>query len=218
MAPNEVLNESAVRVADACATHAPSSAEHESPQDDGGGGSTNPVDCIWHTAAAGRYGRTLEQFRQSPARADDPTAKEAGHACCFPTPPGTLSIAVAVKGALAALLLRPVHRLRLSGDLHLRDSRASSCRCRPRLEPIKKGLLRCVARCRWRDGLIALVYVFPNVDGPEVLARFRDRTAVGRVDHLVGPELLRGYQTGVPFYKATLRIGTCVEAPSFATD
>ncbi len=218
-APNAALNESLVRVADACARTRQALAEHESPQTTEAAAPPIPVDL--HVATPRPLAdmeRTLEQLsaiaRLAPTT---PTAKEAGPRLLLPdatTNPEYVQFAV--KGALAALIC---YVLFIGFDYPGIYTSVITCFV-VSLSTIgssnQKGLLRFGgAAVGGVMGLIALVYVFPNIDGlGGFWLVFATGTAVAAWINFGSPRIsYGGYQTGLAFYKATLQnLGPAVSA------
>ena len=218
-APTAGLNESLVRVADACARTREALAELESPQTTEAAAPPIPVDL--HVATPRPLAdmeRTLEQLsavaRLAPTT---PTAKEAGPRLLIPdatTNPEYVQFAV--KGALAALIC---YILFIGFDYPGIYTSVITCFV-VSLSTIgssnQKGLLRFGgAAVGGVMGLIALVYVFPNVDGlGGFWLVFATGTAVAAWINFGSPRISYcGYQTGLAFYKAILQnLGPAVSA------
>ena len=218
-APTAALNESLVRVADAFARTRQALAEHESPQTAEAAAPPIPVDL--HVATPRPLAdmeRTLEQLsavaRLAPT---SPTAKEAGPRLLIPdatTNPEYVQFAV--KGALAALIC---YVLFIGFDYPGIYTSVITCFV-VSLSTIgssnQKGLLRFGgAAVGGVMGLVALVYVFPNVDGVGGFwLVFATGTAVAAWINFGSPRIsYGGYQTGLAFYKATLQnLGPAVSA------
>jgi multidrug resistance protein MdtO len=218
-APNAALNESLVRVADACARTRQALAEPESPQTTEAAAPPIPVDLQVATPRPlADMERTLEQLsvvaRLAPTTA---TAKEAGPRLLIPdatTNPEYVQFAV--KGALAGLIC---YVLFVGFDYPGIYTSVITCFV-VSLSTIgssnQKGLLRFGgAAVGGVMGLIALVYVFPNVDGlGGFWLVFATGTAVAAWINFGSPRIsYGGYQTGLAFYKATLQsLGPAISA------
>jgi len=209
--PNAALNQSLVRVADLCARTRHALAEHESPQTTEASASPLSVDLNMATPQPlADMERTLEQLsavaRLAPTT---PTGKEAGPRLLIPdatTNPEYVQFAV--KGALASLIC---YILFIGFDYPGIYTSVITCFV-VSLSTIgssnQKGLLRFGgAAVGGVMGLIALVYVFPNVDGlGGFWLVFATGTAVAAWINFGSPRIsYGGYQTGLAFYKATLQ-------------
>jgi multidrug resistance protein MdtO len=217
--PNASLNESLLRVADACARTRQALAEHEPPQTTGVGAPPTSADLrVAILRPLADMERTLEQLsaiaRLAPAT---PTAKEPGHSLLLPdatTNPEYVQFAV--KGALAALIC---YVLFIGFDYPGIYTSVITCFV-VSLSTIgssnQKGLLRFGgAAVGGVMGLIALVYLFPNVDGlGGFWLVFATGTAVAAWINFGSPRIsYGGYQTGLAFYKAIFQsFGASVSA------
>jgi multidrug resistance protein MdtO len=217
--PSAALNESLVRVADACARTRQALAEPEWPLAWEAAATPSAVQLRAATPAPlADLERTLEQL-SSVARIapTNPTTEEPGPRLLLPdatTNPEYVQFAV--KGALAALIC---YVLFIGFDYPGIYTSVITCFV-VSLSTIgssnQKGLLRFAgAAVGGVMGLIALVYVFPNVDdlGGFWLV-FATGTAVAAWINFGSPRIsYGGYQTGLAFYKATLQnLGPAVSA------
>jgi len=217
--PNVALNESLLRVADACARTRQALAEPESPRTTEGAAPPVPADLpVAMPRPLADMERTLEQLsavaRLTPST---PTAKEAGSRLLIPdatTNPEYVQFAV--KGALAALIC---YLLFVGFDYPGIYTSVITCFV-VSLSTIgssnQKGLLRFGgAAVGGVMGLIALVYMFPNIDGlGGFWFVFATGTAVAAWINFGSPRIsYGGYQTGIAFYKAIFQdFGPAVSA------
>ncbi len=215
--PSAPVIESLVRVADACA-RTRQALEHQWSQTEAPAPSI-PVDL---SAAALRplvdMERTLEQLSVvTRIESTNPTTKEPGPHLLLPdatTNPEYVQFAV--KGALAALIC---YFIFTGFDYPGIYTSVITCFV-VSLSTIgssnQKGLLRFGgAAVGGVMGLIALVYVFPNVDGlGGFWLVFATGTAVAAWINFGSPRIsYGGYQAGLAFYKATLQnLGPAVSA------
>jgi multidrug resistance protein MdtO len=217
--PKAALNESLARVADACARTRQALAERESPQTTEVPAPPIPADLrVTMPRPLADMERTLAQL-SAVARLAPMTspAKEAGSRLLIPdatTNPEYVQFAV--KGALAALIC---YLLYVGFDYPGIYTSVITCFV-VSLSTIgssnQKGLLRFGgAAVGGVMGLIALVYLFPNIDGlGGFWLVFATGTAVAAWINFGSPRIsYGGYQTGVAFYKAIFQsFGPAVSA------
>ena len=217
--PDAALNASLVRLADACARTRQALAEHESLQTTEVAGPPIPADVHLATPRPlADMERTLDQLsvvaRLSPTT---PSAKEAGSRLLIPdATTNSEYVQFAVKGALAALIC---YVLFIGFDYPGIYTSVITCFV-VSLSTIgssnQKGLLRFGgAAVGGVMGLIALVYLFPNIDGlGGFWLVFATGTAVAAWINFGSPRIsYGGYQTGLAFYKAILQnFGPAVSA------
>jgi multidrug resistance protein MdtO len=217
--PNAALNASLARIADACARTRQALTERESPQTTEVAAPPIPADL--HVAMPRPLAdmeRTLEQLsavaRLAPTTS---TAKEAGSRLLMPdatTNPEYVQFAV--KGALASLIC---YLLYVGFDYPGIYTSVITCFV-VSLSTIgssnQKGLLRFGgAAVGGLMGLIALVYLFPNIDGlGGFWLVFAAGTAAAAWINFGSPRIsYGGYQSGVAFYKAIFQdFGPAVSA------
>ena len=216
---NSALNASLARVAEACARTRQALAEHESPQTTEV--TAPPIPADPHVAMPRPLAdmeRTLAQL-SAVARLTPTTtpAREAGPRLLIPdatTNPEYVQFAV--KGALAALIC---YLLYVGFDYPGIYTSVITCFV-VSLSTIgssnQKGLLRFGgAAVGGVMGLIALVYLFPSIDGlGGFWLVFATGTAVAAWINFGSPRIsYGGYQTGVAFYKAIFQdFGPAVSA------
>jgi multidrug resistance protein MdtO len=216
--PNAALNEPLARVAGACARTRQALAERESPQTTEVAAPPIPADLrVTMPRPLADMERTLAQLSAVARLAPTTPTKEAESRLLIPdatTNPEYVQFAV--KGALAALIC---YLLYVGFDYPGIYTSVITCFV-VSLSTIgssnQKGLLRFGgAAVGGVMGLIALVYLFPSIDGlGGFWLIFATGTAVAAWINFGSPRIsYGGYQTGVAFYKAIFQdFGPAVSA------
>ena len=212
------LREPLVRVADSCARAREALAEHRWPPSAETAARSTVDPGVAAVPPLADMERTLEQLSVT-ARVESPrpATKETGPHLLLPDATTNPEyVRFAVKGALAALIC---YVLFIGFDYPGIYTSVITCFV-VSLSTIgssnQKGLLRFGgAAVGGVMGLVALVYVFPNVDGlGGFWLVFAAGTAVAAWINFGSPRIsYGGYQTGLAFYKATLQtLGPAVSA------
>jgi len=212
------MRESLIRVADACAGVRHALAEHRWPESAETAARPTVDPGVAAVPPLADMERTLEQLSVT-ARVESPrpATKETGPHLLLPDATTNPEyVRFAVKGALAALIC---YVLFIGFDYPGIYTSVITCFV-VSLSTIgssnQKGLLRFGgAAVGGVMGLVALVYVFPNVDGlGGFWLVFAAGTAVAAWINFGSPRIsYGGYQTGLAFYKATLQtLGPAVSA------